>query len=319
MIDAFRGVNYIPNTTTVVALGAFDGVHRGHREVLTAAAESGFQAWAFTFSDKTMPKGKEMMPRLTEADIKYALMKECGIEHCYAPDFDDVCDLTGEEFARDILKGTLNCKMAFCGSDFRFGKDAAWGVDDLRKFGDEYGFFVEVVDKVKEGGQPISSTRIRKAVLDGDMEEAEKLLGYPFCIYDEIVEGKRLGRTYEMPTINQKFDGGYIIPKYGVYASAVLIDGKFWPSVTNVGIRPTVDDVIPLPDAETNIIGFSEDMYGKTVPVFLLKHLRDEIRFDTLDELFDRIRSDRSEAGDIALKWINKKSAAVKELLGERD
>lgn len=314
MKDELTGRNYIAGPSSAVALGVFDGVHRGHRKVLEAAAESGFEVWALTFGGNVLPGAKSGEPLLTEPRIKYALMSECGVEHCFALDFDEVKDLSGEEFAERYLRDTFHCKMAFCGSDFRFGKDASCGAGELEELGREYGFHVAVIDKVCDGSEEISSTAIRNAVIGGDMAKAESMLGYPFCIYDMIVEGRHIGSKYSMPTINQKFDEGYIVPHYGVYASAVLIDGKFWPGVTNVGTKPTVSDEGE-PCAETNIIGFSADMYGKEVPVFLLDLIRDEQKFESTEALFDQIRVDREKAGNIAVKWINKNGKKITELL----
>lgn len=315
MKDEFTGRNFYAGPATSVALGVFDGVHKGHRKILDTVVESGFESWVFTFKGNTLPGKKANIPMITEPEIKYSIMKQCGIEHCYAVDFDEIKDLSGEEFVEKYLLDMFHCEMAVVGSDFRFGKDASCSAQDLQRICLENGITSYIVDKVCDESGAISSTRIRDALLKGDVIEAEKLLGYPFCIYDEIKPGNRIGSDFGVPTINQKFDEGYIIPKYGVYASAVLVDGKLWPAVTNIGVKPTVS-AENIPGVETNIIGFSKDMYGKQVPVLLLDFIRDEKEFESPEILFEQIKEDRAKAGDISVKWINESGKEAVNILG---
>ena len=160
----------------------------------------------------------------------------------------------GEEFVRKVLVEHLKCRKVVCGTDFRFGERAACGAEDMKRLCAEFGMECAVIEKLYDGGEAISSTRIREAAAKGDMQTVERLCGYPFCIENTVVAGEHLGREYGLPTINQGFGGGYVIPKYGVYVSAAYVDGKFYPAVTNVGVKPTVSDE-KKPGAETNIIG----------------------------------------------------------------
>ena len=305
-----------PKNDTAVALGVFDGVHRGHREVLRrTAASKGLEPWVFTFSEKSLPTGKQGAKRLEPPEVKFGIMRSCGIAHVYAPDFGDVKGLSGEEFVRDILIGKLRCKKVFCGTDYRFGKMASCGIKEMAEFCEKYGISYCFIDKVYDKGEAISSTRIRAAAEKGDMQEVELLAGYPFCVETEVVKGTEHGRKFDLPTINQPMREDYIIPKFGVYVSASYIDGKFYPSVTNIGVKPTVSDK-NIPAAETNIIGINRDLYGMKIPVFLIDFVREEMVFSDKEELFARIALDRSNAERFALRWIRTKGEETVKLLG---
>ena len=306
----------LPEKDTAVALGVFDGVHRGHREVLRRAVNSeGLEPWVFTFSEKSLPTGKIGAKRLEPPEVKYSIIKSCGISHVYAPDFAKVKDLSGEDFVREILVKKLRCKKVVCGTDYRFGHKASCGAAEMKEFCEKYGMEFCSVDKVFDKGEAISSTRIRAAAERGDMPEVELLTGYPFCIEAEIVGGNKLGREFGLPTINQPIAEGYIIPKFGVYVSAAYIDGKFYPSVTNVGVKPTVSDE-NIPAAETHIIGWDSELYGKKIPVFLIDYVREEMVFKSREELFARIALDRSNAERLSLRWIRNRGEEVRNIFG---
>ena len=305
-----------PKNDTAVALGVFDGVHRGHREVLHRAVISeGLEPWVFTFSEKSLPTGKSGAKRLEPPEIKFSIMRSCGISHVYAPDFDEVKGLSGEEFVRDILLKKLRCKKVVCGTDYRFGFKASCGTKEMAEFCEKYGMEYCFVEKIYDKGEAISSTRIRAAAEKGNMAEVELLTGYPFCVETEIVSGNKLGREFGLPTINQPIAENYIIPKFGVYVSAAYIDGTFYPAVTNVGVKPTVSDA-NIPAAETHIIGWNGELYGKKVPVFLIDFVREEMVFKNREELFARIAVDRSNAERLAQKWIRLRGEETKYLLG---
>ena len=306
----------LPQKNTAVALGVFDGVHKGHREVLkNAVGSEGLEPWVFTFSEKSLPTGKAGAKRIEPPEIKYSIMKTCGIKHVFAPDFGDVKDLSGEEFVKQILVERLCCKKVVCGTDFRFGHKASCGAEEMAGFCKKYGMEFYPVEKVFDNGEAISSTRIRAAAEKGEMEEVQRLAGYPFCVETTVVKGNELGRKFGLPTINQPMEDGYIIPKFGVYVSAAYIDGKFYPSVTNIGVKPTVSDD-NIPAAETNIIGIDGDLYGKKIPVFLIEFVREEKVFENKEELFARIAVDRNNAERIALEWIGAKGEETVKLLG---
>lgn len=298
--------------STAVAIGVFDGVHNGHRAVMEAAVKSCYEPWVFTFTG--MPVNKKNSLILDPPDIKYGIMESCGIKHCYAADFDFVKDLSGEEFVKEILFERLHCKYAVCGKDFRFGKMASCGIEELKEIGSRYGIEVCTIDLLNKDGAKISSCWIRDAAANGDMDTIINLTGYPLCIEGIVEHGKKLGKKHGIPTINMKFADGYIVPKYGVYASAVFIDDKFYPAVTDIGVKPTVSsDGIPL--CETHILDLSKDLYGEKIIVFLLGFLREEKKFDSEEELFEQIRRDRDEAEGISKEWIEKNGNSTASFL----
>ena len=190
-----------------------------------------------------------------------------------------------------VLAGRLNAVKVVCGPDFRFGRGAAGNVDSLRKYGAKYGFEVSTVDPVVVDGNVVSSSRIRELLSEGDVKKANALLGYRYKIKRSVEDGNHIGRTIDFPTINQSFEEGQLIPAYGVYATSVVIDGKQYDAITNIGVKPTVEkDCRPL--AETHILGFSGDLYGKTLEVSFSDFLRPERKFDSLDALKNQIKTD---------------------------
>lgn len=283
----------MPKIKTAAALGLFDGVHLGHRAVLkTAAAQkmNGLTPCAFTFPpESTAGKGTEFIYSVSE---KSSLLKtSCGIDKIYSPPFADICGMDGETFAKEILCREMNAAFVCCGKDFRFGKNAAWGVEELAGFGKRYGFTVQTVDDVCLGSERVSSTAIRRLLQKGELRRANLFLGEPYVMMKEIVSGAQLGRTIGFPTANQLFGRGQLVPAYGVYASRTLHEGKWYPSMTNIGIKPTVD-YGGAPLAETYISGFSGDLYGKTVQVVLLDFIRPEKRFSDITQLRQQIEQD---------------------------
>ena len=280
-------------TRTSVALGLFDGVHLGHRAVLkTAAAQkmNGLTPCAFTFPPESTA-GKNAEYIYSGKEKQMLLTSSCDIAKIFSPQFSEICMMDGDTFARSILRKELNAAYVACGKDFRFGKDAAWGIDELAGFGRKYGFTVQAVDDVCCGNERVSSTAVRKLLQKGELRRANLFLGEPYMIMKEISSGAQLGRTIGFPTANQLFSKGQLLPAYGVYASRTLYEGKWYPSMTNIGIKPTVS-YGGAPLAETYISGFSGDLYGKTVQVVLLDFIRPEKRFSDLDELKQQIRRD---------------------------
>ncbi len=280
-------------TRTSVALGLFDGVHLGHRAVLkTAAAQkmNGLTPCAFTFPPESTA-GKNAEYIYSGKEKQMLLTSSCDIAKIFSPQFSEICMMDGDTFARSILRKELNAAYVACGKDFRFGKDAAWGIDELAGFGRKYGFTVQAVDDVCCGNERVSSTAVRKLLQKGELRRANLFLGEPYMIMKEISSGAQLGRTIGFPTANQLFSKGQLVPAYGVYASRTLYEGKWYPSMTNIGIKPTVS-YGGAPLAETYISGFSGDLYGKTVQVVLLDFIRPEKRFSDLDELKQQIRRD---------------------------
>ncbi|MDE6592058.1 MAG: riboflavin biosynthesis protein RibF [Oscillospiraceae bacterium] len=289
---------------TAVALGVFDGVHLGHRAVIGAAREYAVKSSACenviapavcTFKTATInTKGADFLPIFGE-EKKLGLLVGEGVKFVYNPDFALVRDMSAEEFVRDILKKKLRARAAVCGRDFRLGKNAACGVTELEEICKGFGITLIAAEDVRLEGEKISSARLRRLILQGDITAANRLLGVNYSVDGEIVTGNKFGRQLNFPTANQVIEPGTVCPKFGVYVSRAMIDGREIKGITNIGVKPTVGyEGTPL--AETHFLGFSGDLYGRKLSVELLSFLRPEQRFTGADELKNRICRDIEEA-----------------------
>lgn len=297
MIDITYGSR--ADERTAVALGYFDGLHLGHMGVIGAAmAQKELAPAVFTFNcDTTLPKfrGPE---DIISFENKRELMERIGVKYLFAPDYAEVCTLTDEEFVKSILIGRLNAGFACCGRSFRFGKGGCGTPERLAEIGAKYGMRTEIVQDVCLDGQVISSTRIREHIRRGEIEQANRLLGYELWYRLPVVKGNEIGRTISFPTINQVIPDTNIIPKYGVYKSIVEVGGKQYKGVTNIGVKPTVQHRNDGTGAvmETHIIGFDGDLYGQNIAVALVRYIRPEVKFSGLEELKQQISRDKENA-----------------------
>ena len=284
----------LPLVDRVVALGFFDGIHLGHRTVLRRALDVAGNVYTpsvFTFD--TLPKlqGERCLLSREEGDRHLSQM---GFAERITADFAALRDLTPEEFVRDVLLDALHATAVCCGENFHFGKNGAGDVTALKRWGDVFGIDVYVLPLTPAEGEPISSTRIRRALSVGDMLTVNRLLGHSYEITAQVVNGAHLGRTLGTPTINQPLPEDTAYPPFGVYASAVDVDGTVHHAVTNIGIKPTVGGQTPL--AETWIFDYQGDLYGRTVTVRPVRFLRAEKTFSSLTELKAQIESDGEAA-----------------------
>ncbi|HAN43873.1 MAG TPA: hypothetical protein DCP97_00635, partial [Ruminococcaceae bacterium] len=219
---------------TAVALGFFDGVHLGHQRVIQNTIDckdKGLSSCVFTFSvDHEAPASKAGFKILSTDTLKAQILENMGVEFMFCPTFEEIKNLTPEQFVADILKNTLSAQCVACGDDFHFGIKASAGVKELKELCAQHNIMVNVIGPVQEDGLNISSSRIRDYIKQGNIKKANKLLGRPYTIDFEVIQGQRLGRTMSFPTINQKLPEVYVMPKFGVYASAALIHGKMYPS-----------------------------------------------------------------------------------------
>lgn len=266
------------------ALGYFDGVHLGHRAVMRAAVQAarsrGLQSQAFSF---TLPAQNYKGGALLSQSEKQRRIAQTGIEAFLCPDAQDIFGLSCEEFVQNILIDALNAEWVVCGADFTFGAHAAGDVQTLRKLCAEKNITVQTVDTVQYDGQPVSSTRIRAALAQGDMPLVNALLGDTYCISFPVQEGKQFGRTMGFPTINQKFPAYMQLPKSGVYVTRTLVNGRWYPSATGLGSRPTVGGGEI--SCETFICGFTGNLYGQAPAVQFVRYLKPTVRFDTPAQL----------------------------------
>ncbi len=268
-----------------VALGAFDGVHTGHTAVLKNAVDSGYTPVAVSFSSPTKSAGF-----ITSEKEKYDDLKELGFKEVKLLDFGSVKDIPPQDFLQKLL-AAYDVKMICCGFDYRFGKGAAGNVETLGRYCAENGIELSVTPPVTAYGEIVSSTEIRKMIENGEVEKANTLTLKPFGFSGEVIHGDARGRTIGFPTVNQPLPVGMVSPKFGVYASRIMFDGETYNSVTNIGIRPTF--LLNTPIAETYIGDFSGDVYGKTVRLELLRFIRPEKKFSSLQELKDAIEHDK--------------------------
>ena len=270
-----------------VALGFFDGVHLGHQAVIRAAAQDAAQngraAAVFTFQlplNSTMKGG-----RLQGEREKHRAMEALGVEHYMEPPFEAFCGLSPEEFVEKILRDSFDAKAVFCGDNFTFGKKAAGNVERLRALCTPLGIRVEVVPMALYEGVPVSSTRIRAALAEGDIPAVNAMLGRPYRIDFAVRHGKGLGRTLGFPTINQIYPEGFAQPKYGIYITRVKVNGQWYAGATGFGTRPTVNTTGQGATCETFIPDFSGQLYGEEPELEFYQYIAPSRKFDTLEQL----------------------------------
>lgn len=286
----------IPACPRSVALGVFDGLHPGHRQVILAAMQGigdDVSRCVYTFDPATVVT-KQIIGRLCAPEEQQQLLTHMGVDELFEVDFATVRHLSPEDFVQKILKEQLGAVKVTCGFNYRFGHKGAGDAALLTRLCADCGITVTVVPEVDVDGQPVNSTTIRQAIADGDMALTRRLMGRPYHLQLPVTEGQRLGRKLGMPTINQVLPTNLCAPKFGVYVSSVQIDNQVYPAVTNIGVRPTVGTDTPL--AETYILGYEGDLYGTTPTVYPLQYLRAEQAFSTLDELKAQIERDVAAA-----------------------
>ncbi|MDR3313174.1 MAG: riboflavin biosynthesis protein RibF [Oscillospiraceae bacterium] len=281
-----------------IALGAFDGLHRAHIAVLEAAAAGGaargLRPAVLLFAQHPLRWiAGEAPPLLLRDAERDARLEAMGLEILKRP-FEPLRTLPPEVFFERILCGQLGAQGLSCGYHYRFGLDAAGDAPLLQRLCAARGVQLAVIPKMEYDGAPISSTRIRQALAEGNIEAANAMLGRPFGYDYPVEEGDRIGRTLGAPTINQHFPPGVAVPRYGVYAAQAFVDGRWLPGVTNIGRRPSFASSALR--SETHILGFAGDLYGQRIPVALLSFLRPERSFSTLNALAQQIAIDKEHA-----------------------
>ena len=282
---------------TLLCLGNFDGVHIGHKALLSKAAEKANKqrllAAVFSIDDGAAYKKTKSL--LSDSE-KYAKMEACGIDRVYTAHFSQICSLSPKQFVEDVLVGRLGCQIALCGENFRFGKMAAGDANTLKKEMQANGGKVIVCDSVLFEGEVVSASRIKEALKEGKAELAEQMLGEPFALRSAVLRGKGIGGpTLGVPTVNLAFDETAFVPKHGVYVSKTKIGDEIYGSITNVGIRPTFEKEGKV-NAETHIFAKAGDLYGKEISVSLLAFLRGERRFEDPHALKAQLEKDCASA-----------------------
>ena len=284
-----------------VALGNFDGVHKGHQQLIgkavRAAQRRGLASAVFTFSNhpKTMLPGGKEIKNIIYQEEKIALIEKLGVDYLFNVEFTHEIQTTSPaDFVEKLLAGRLRAAEIFCGFNYRFGYKAAGNVKFLREEGRRLGIKVNVIEPVIIDGEVVSSTLIRSLIRSGDVDECAKFLGRNYDVGGEVVVGNRLGRKLGFPTSNIMIDESMVTPPNGVYITYCIYNGVKYPSVTNVGVKPTVG--VYKKNVETHIFNFDKELYGKQIKVEFLKMTRDEVKFDNVEELSAQIARDCQEA-----------------------
>lgn len=284
----------------VLALGNFDGVHRGHAELARVAtlmaAERGCEAAAFTFEPhpRSIFRPDQPVFRLTSPKVKLELLAQAGLTRSFVLNFDrEVAAIGAESFVDDLLLGRLGAAGLVCGYDFHFGKGRTGSPEMLQARAGVHGVPVAVVPPYSWAGEPVSSTLIRTALEAGDVAHAADLLGRFWFVRGEIAHGDKRGRNLGYPTANMHLPRDCRL-RYGIYAVRMKVDGVWRDGVASFGSRPTFDDGAPR--LESFLFDFSGDLYGKTVDVALVAWLRGEAKFDSLEALIAQMDKDSLQA-----------------------
>ena len=281
-----------------VALGTFDGVHRGHRVLINSAIEkakkNGGISVVYTFLNHPLEIiATERVPKMINTiDEKLRLLEEMGVDYVVLQTFDEkYAETSKEEFIDKILIEYLGAKEIFVGFNYTFAERGSGNVEYLRKVAPEKGIKLNEIKAIEYKGQILSSTLIRKFILEGKIEEANIFLGRPFFISGEVEHGKKLGRVLGFPTANLKVVNK-VYPPFGIFGGTVLIEGEKekYNAVVNIGKNPTLKPGEL--SVEVHILDFNRDIYGKKIDVSIEKHLRDEKKFGSMEELRQGIRND---------------------------
>lgn len=291
-------------TKTIVTLGTFDGVHKGHKSILDklikSSKSSGCESLVLTFfpHPRMVLQQNTDLKLLNTIDEKAVLLENEGVDNLIIHPFDHAFSrLTAEEFVKDILVDKLNISKIIIGHDHRFGRNRTATIDDLIRFGHEYGFEVEKISALEINEVSVSSTKIRNALTNGNVETANEFLGYPYFISGTVVQGKQLGRTINFPTANIEINESYkLIPANGVYVVSSIINGKMVQGMMNIGTRPTVDGTNTT--IEVHYHDFDGDLYGSKLTVNIYCRLRDEVKFESFDALKLQLEIDRQQSLD---------------------
>ncbi len=293
----------ISKNKTAVALGSFDGLHKGHMSVIACALsfkECGLTPLVMLFDMHPLKCLTGKAPaEILQPELRADILQNRGVASKVIS-FNEIKSLSCREFFIKILLEKLNAGAVCCGHNYRFGAGGSGGIGELKELCAEFGVELKISPEVSQGGSPVSSTRIRQAIESGDIPLANAMLGREFRYKYTVVSGDRRGRLMGAPTINQHFGKNFVIPKNGVYASVTVVDGKEYPSVTNIGLRPSFENTDLR--SETCILGFSGDLYGKDIEVRLLQYLRGEMKFENMEALGNRIRADAETSKEIYKK-----------------
>lgn len=290
--------NFSINSPTILTLGTFDGVHKGHQKILkklkTEAKKDNLKSVVLTFfpHPRTVLNPDFPLKLINTIEERSNLFEKSGIDILITHPFDkNFSELSPDEFVKNILVDKLNIKKILIGYDHRFGKNRTAGIMDLKSFGLKYNFQVIEISVEEQNKVSISSTKIRNSVEKGNLSKAKSYLGYDFSLKGKVIKGNAIGRTLGFPTANLNIEEDYkLIPKKGVYLISTQLDNKVVFGMMNIGVKPTLD--LKKETIEVNLFNWNKNLYGKVIKVFVMEYLRDEKKFDSLNDLKNQIELD---------------------------
>lgn len=292
--------------SSVIALGNFDGVHKGHQELIKNAVDiakqNGISSVVFTFANHPMNvlKGTNVVKNIIDINEKAEVLEKLGVDYMVNVKFNDFIRKSEPDFfiERFLIKN-LKMKHAVCGFNYTFGYMAKGDSSLLMQKGKELGFGVTIIPELKILDETVSSTRIRKLISEGKMKEYFECVGREYRIEGKVIEGQKFGRTIGFPTVNLNLLEEFVLPLNGVYITKTYVNNIEFKSVTNVGVKPTVGSFSK--NAETYIFDFKGDLYGQNVKIKFVDMLRPEMKFNSVEELTLQIKKDCLDAS--AYKW----------------
>lgn len=301
----YQSLEGVSLANTWLTIGSFDGVHRGHQEIIrqlvTGARDANATSVAITFHPHpAVVLGKRSNPLfLTTPEERASLLGELGVDVVVTYPFDTA---TSQLSARDFiarLHQHLGLRRLLVGQDFALGRGREGNVERLSVLGQEFGYSVEVIPPVLNGDVVVSSSQIRSILLEGDVEHAARLLGRCYSVSGQVVHGDDRGKSLGIPTANLSVWSERTIPKAGVYVCRALVDGEYWGAVTNIGIRPTFENLPVIPRIEAHLLDFDADIYERHISLEFVSRLRDEQRFSDIQSLIKQIHTDIQRAREI--------------------
>ena len=292
-------INFSTNRKTIITIGTFDGVHLGHQSILKKVVEAKenntYEASLLTFfpHPRMVLQQDTSIKLLNTIDEKAELLDKFGIDNLIIHPFDAAfSNLSAEEFVKEILIDRLNIHKIIIGHDHRFGKNRTADISDLILFGKKYGFEVEQINAHEIDEIAISSTKIRKALMEGNIKLANQFLGYSYFISGKVIEGKKIGRTLGFPTANIQINESYkLLPNNGVYIVSSEINDILYFGMMNIGNNPTIGENEQ--SIEVHYFDMSENIYNKKLKISILEHIRDEQKFNSLTELQAQLEKDK--------------------------
>jgi len=292
--------DYQSKTPLALSLGMFDGVHLGHLSIINTlnkiAKKEHLESAILSFwpHPRKFLNPNDDVKMLNTLEEKLELLEKSGIKNIFLKTFDEEFrNLTGVEFCEQVLVNKLNVKHIIIGHDHTFGKNKSGNFELLKSLSDELGFKVNQLEAVQKNDLNVSSTKIRIALSEGKITDANEMLGYNYPLTGKVIHGKKLGRTIGYPTANIEVPINKLLPKSGAYIVEVYIDNLFYKGMLSIGTNPTIDDKSKSLHTEVYILDFDQDIYDKEITIKFRDFLHDEIKFEGLEKLIERLDEDK--------------------------